>query len=212
MTSPTRPERLYFTEDDEANALLARDPMALLIGFELDQQVSVTKAFSGPLELQRRIGTLDAARIAALPPSDLEAAFRRPPALHRFPANMARRTQELAAAIVTDYAGDPTRIWAGIDDARELQRRLLGLPGIGEMKARSIVGILARRFGLTPDGWESVVAGQPTLADVDSPASLATYRAGKAERRAATRGAVDGAGAPVVADVADVAEATGVDR
>lgn len=184
----TKPDRLYFTEDDEANALLATDPMALLIGFLLDQQVSVLKAFAGPLELKRRIGTLDARQIAALDPAELDAAFRKPPALHRFPGSMATKAHDLAAAIVERYGGDPARIWSEAADAADLDRRLRALPGIGEMKASTIVGILGRRYGVQPDGWEGRAKGHPTLADVDSSESLARYREAKAAIKAQARG------------------------
>src|SRR3954468_22248152 len=118
--SPTTPDQLVYTDDPEANRLIARDPMALLIGFVLDQQVPVMKAFGGPLELQRRIGSIDARHIAELEPAALEVAFRTPPALHRFPGNMAKRTAELAAAIVARYDGDAGAIWADAGDAAEL--------------------------------------------------------------------------------------------
>ena len=184
----TPPDRLYFTEDDEANALLARDPMALLIGFLLDQQVSVLKAFSGPLELKKRIGTLDARQIAAMDPAALDAAFRKPPALHRFPGSMAAKARDLAVAIVERYDGDPTRIWSEAGDGADLDRRLRALPGIGEMKASTIVGILGHRFGVQPEGWERIAKGHPTLADVDSFESLARYREAKAAIKAQARG------------------------
>jgi uncharacterized HhH-GPD family protein len=183
----TTPDRLYFTEDDEANALLASDPMALLIGFLLDQQVSVLKAFFGPLELKRRIGTLDPRTIAAMDQAQLDAAFRKPPALHRFPGSMATKAHDLAAAIVERYGGDPTRIWSEATDAADLDRRLRGLPGIGEMKASTIVGILGRRYGVKPEGWEGVAKAHPTLADVDSTESLARYREAKAAIKAQAR-------------------------
>ncbi|MDP8905220.1 MAG: DNA repair protein [Chloroflexota bacterium] len=187
------PERLPYTGDDEADRLLARDPLALLIGFVLDQQVTLQKAFAGPLELRRRIGTLEAAEIAAMDTAELEAVFARRPALHRFPGNMARRTQALCAAIARDYGGDAARIWREAADAPELQRRLLALPGIGQMKAGTILAVLVKRFGIRPPGWEDVVPRHPTLGDVDSPATLAAYqarkRARKAEQRAADRSA-----------------------
>lgn len=187
MPASTKPDRLYFTEDDEANRLLAADPMALLIGFVLDQQVSVLKAFGGPLELKRRLGTIDARQLADMDPARLEAAFRERPALHRFPGNMARRTQDLAKAVVAQYNGDPARIWEGVTDARELQRRLLELPGIGEMKATTLVGILAKRYAIRPSGWEQVAPHHPTLADVDSLDSLERYRSNKAAYKAEMR-------------------------
>jgi len=187
VTAPAPVDRLHFTGDEEADRLLAADPLALLIGFVLDQQVTLQKAFSGPLELRRRIGTLSAERIAEMPLDELEAAFRARPALHRFPGNMARRTQALCRAIVDDYAGDAGRVWRGATDAHDLRRRLLGLPGIGEMKAGTILAILAKRFGVRPAGWQEVVPHHPTLGDVDSPAALADYQAGKRARKAELR-------------------------
>jgi uncharacterized HhH-GPD family protein len=183
----TRPTRLYFTDDDEANALLADDPLALLIGFVLDQQVSVQKAFTSPLELKRRLGTLDAGEIAGMDPGELERAFREKPALHRFPGTMAKRVQELCAAIASDYAGDAGRVWQEAADGQDLERRLLDLPGIGEMKTRSLVGILARRFDVRPPGWEEVAPRHPTLADVDSLDALAEYQAKKRAYKAGLR-------------------------
>ena len=184
---------LPFTGDDEADHLLAQDATALLIGFVLDQQVPLQKAFSGPLELRRRIGTLDARRIADMPAEDLEAAFRQRPALHRFPANMARRTQELCRAIVRDYDGEAGRVWRDAQDGRDLERRLLGLPGIGVMKAKTLIAILGKRFGVRPPGWEEVAPRQPTLGDVESPEDLAAYQAGKRARKAEMRASRSGA-------------------
>src|SRR3954469_15725458 len=181
------PDQLVYTDDDEANRLIARDPMALLIGFVLDQQVPVMKAFSGPLELQRRIGSIDARHIAELDAAALDAAFRTPPALHRFPGNMAKRTAELAAAIVAGYGGDAGAIVSDVSDAKELERRLLELPGIGAMKAGTIIAILAKRYDFRPTGWEQHIPDYPTLADVDSAESLSEYRAGKAARKAEAR-------------------------
>ena len=187
MTASTSPDRLHFTGDEESDRLLARDPFALLVGFVLDQQVPLQKAFSGPLELQRRIGTLDAAEIARLDPEKLESAFKERPALHRFPGNMARRTQDLAAAIARDYGGDASRVWAEARDGKDLHARLIALPGIGEMKAGTLVAILARRFGVRPAGWESVMPGHPTLGDVDSDAARERYQAGKRAHKAQLR-------------------------
>ena len=123
-------DRLPFTGDDEADRLLASDALALLIGFALDQQVTVQKAFSGPAELQRRIGHLDAAKIAAMDPSELDRVFRTPPALHRFPGSMAGKVQALCAAIASDYGNDAARIWTEAADGPDLKRRLLALPGV----------------------------------------------------------------------------------
>jgi uncharacterized HhH-GPD family protein len=182
-----RPDQLPFTGDPDADALVARDPLALLIGFVLDQQVPVQKAFAGPLELQRRIGGLEAARIAAMDPEELAAAFRSRPALHRFPAAMAARVQELCAVIVAGYGGDAGRVWADVSSGRELSDRLRALPGIGEMKAGTIAAILVRKYGVRPPGWEEVVPGHPTLADVDSAEDLARYQAEKRARKAAAK-------------------------
>jgi uncharacterized HhH-GPD family protein len=183
------PARLHFTGNDEADALLAEEPLALLIGFVLDQQVPVQKAFSGPLELRRRIGTLDAAAIAGMDPGELDRAFRERPALHRFPGTMAMRTQELCVAVAADYNGDAARIWNEASDGRDLQQRLLDLPGIGPMKARSLIAILGKRFGVKPPGWEEVAPTHPTLGDVDSVEALLDYQAKKRAHKAAMRAA-----------------------
>jgi uncharacterized HhH-GPD family protein len=183
-----RPATIPFTGDPEADALLAADPLALLIGFVLDQQVTVQKAFAGPLELRRRIDTLDAAAIAEMEPARLEAAFRERPALHRFPGSMAVRVRELCAVIARDYEGDAARVWTEARDGTDLESRLRALPGIGEMKAKTLVGLLAKRFGVRPPGWEAIAPAHPTLADVDSAEALARYqeqkRAWKASQKA----------------------------
>jgi uncharacterized HhH-GPD family protein len=183
------PDRLYYTDSDEANELLAREPVALLIGFVLDQQVPVQKAFSSPLELQRRLGTLEPARIAATDPAELDRIFREKPALHRFPGTMAERTQALCDALVQDYDGDASRVWSDAVDARDLERRLLALPGIGPMKASTLLAILGKRFGIKPAGWDEVAPQHPTLGDVDSADSLAAYQAAKRARKAELRAA-----------------------
>ena len=182
-------DRLPFTGDDEADRLLVADPLALLIGFELDQQVTVQKAFSGPAELQRRIGHLDAARIAAMDPAALDEVFRTPPALHRFPGAMAARVQELTRAIADLYGNDASRVWTEASSGKDLEARLLGLPGFGPMKARTVLAIVAKRLGVQPPGWEAVLPTHPTLADVDSPESLAAYQAGKRAKKAEMRAA-----------------------
>ena len=180
-------DRLHFTADDDANRLLAEDPLALLIGFVLDQQVTVQKAFSGPLELKLRLGGLDAGEIAGLETAELERVFAARPALHRFPGAMARRVQELARAIVSEYGGRAERVWADAADARDLKRRLLALPGMGDMKTRSLLAVLAKRLGVELDGWEDVLPAHPTLGDVDSPQALEEYQAGKRAAKAAAR-------------------------
>jgi uncharacterized HhH-GPD family protein len=189
MPAMTTIDRLPFTGDDEADRLLIAEPLALLIGFALDQQVTVQKAFSGPLELQRRIGHLDAKRIAAMDPAALDAAFRERPALHRFPGSMAGKVQQLCAAIAADYDGDAARIWTEAADGKDLERRLLRLPGIGEMKAKSILAILAKRLDVRPPGMDEVLPTHPTLGDVDSAEALAAYQAGKRAHKAELRAA-----------------------
>jgi uncharacterized HhH-GPD family protein len=187
-TTPT--DHLPFTGDAEADRLLVSDPLALLIGFVLDQQVPLQKAFSGPIELRRRIGRLDANDIATMDPEKLDAAFRERPALHRFPGNMAKRTREMAAYLVEHYGGDATRIWCEARDGADLHARLLALPGFGPMKAETLLAILGKRLGVAPAGWEAFVPDHMTLADVDGPEALSKYQAGKrawkAEQRAAT--------------------------
>ena len=187
MTAPI--DRLPFTGDDGADRLLAANPLALLIGFALDQQVTVQKAFSGPAELQRRLGHLDAAQIAATDPAALDAAFRERPALHRFPGSMAGKVQQLCAAIADDYGNDAARIWTEARDGKDLERRLLALPGIGEMKAKSIIAILGKRLGVDLPGMAEVMPRHPTLGDVDSAESLASYQAGKRAKKAEMRAA-----------------------
>jgi uncharacterized HhH-GPD family protein len=184
-TSP--PASLPFSGDPEADRLLAEDPFALLVGFALDQQVTVQKAFSGPAEIKRRLGHFDPARIAAMDPSELEAVFRERPAIHRFPASMATKVQALGAAIARDYGNDAGRVWREAKDGPDLEKRLLGLPGIGEMKAKSLIAVLGKRFGVRPPGYDLVAPTWPTLGDVDSPEALATYQAGKRAHKAAMR-------------------------
>lgn len=193
MATIAPPERLHFVGDDDADRLIAREPLALLIGFTLDQQVTLQKAFGGPLELERRLGTpLDARRIAGMAPDALAEVFRRRPALHRFPGAMAARVQTLCAEIATTYGNDAARIWLDARDGADLRKRLLALPGIGEMKAGTITAVLARRFGLALPGIEAVLPDHPTLGDVDSPEALASYQAGKRAHKAAIRAGLSG--------------------
>lgn len=188
----TAPDRLFFTGNDRADELIAREPLALLIGFALDQQVTVQKAFSSPLELKQRLGgRLDAARIAALSPDELEELFRRKPALHRYPGAQAGRVQELCAAVASEYGGRAERIWSEAVDGRDLERRLLDLPGIGPMKARSLLAVLGKRFGVRPPGWEEVAPTHPTLGDVDSLEALDRYQAAKRAYKASLRSKAD---------------------
>ena len=185
----TRPDRLHFTGNDDADALLAEDPFALLTGFVLDQQVSVQKAFSGPLELKGRLGTLDPAEIAGMDPGELDRVFREKPALHRYPGTMAERTQALAATITSEYAGEAARVWDEAQSGADLQRRLLDLPGIGPMKARSLIAILVKRFDVRPPGWEEVTPTHHTLGDVDSAEALEDYQAKKRAYKASLKAA-----------------------
>jgi uncharacterized HhH-GPD family protein len=168
------PDRLYFTDSDEANELIASDPMALLIGFALDQQVPVQKAFSGPLALRERLGTIDPETLAS---SDLEPAFRARPAIHRFPGSMAKRVHELAAHVCDRYEGDAARVWTDAADATELRANLAALPGFGEMKIKALGAVLANRFGV--EAARELVPPHPTLGDVDSPQALADYQEAK---------------------------------
>jgi uncharacterized HhH-GPD family protein len=173
------PDALWFTEDDEANRLLADDPFALLVGFALDQQVTVQQAFLGPLRLKQRLGTLEPAAVAR---ADLEPIFREKPAIHRFPGNMAARVRDLAATITEDYGGDASRLWTEAVDGADLRKRIGALPGFGEMKIKALGSVLAKRFdvGVAQD----LVPGHPTLGDVDSAQALTDYQAAKKAHKA----------------------------
>ena len=173
------PERLYFTDSDEANALIATDPMALLIGFALDQQVSVQKAFYGPLAIRERLGTLDA---AALAEADLEPVFRERPAIHRFPGSMARRVHDLSVHIRDNYDGDAARVWTDASDSAELRTNVSALPGFGEMKLKALGAVLAKRFGVAAA--QDLVPAHPTLGDVDSAQALEDYQTAKRAHKA----------------------------
>jgi len=181
----TAPGVLHFTGNDEADALIGSDPFALLIGFALDQQVPVQTAFSGPLKIRQRLGTLDPARIAATDPADLEAAFREKPAVHRFPGNMATRVQDLARLVAEEYGGDAARIWTNATDGAELRRRIGALPGFGDMKVKALGAVLAKRFGV--DAAKELTPNHPTLGDVDSPEALEEYQAKKRAYKASLR-------------------------
>ena len=178
------PAALYFTDDEEAARLLATDPFALLVGFALDQQVTVQTAFAGPLKIKQRVGTLDPATIAN---TDLEPVFREKPAVHRFPGSMAQRVQDLAQAIVDDYGGHAERVWTEAADEADLRRRLGALPGFGEMKVRTIGAVLAKQFGVAAA--QPFVPDHMTLGDVDSLEKLAEYQSAKRAHKAAMRAA-----------------------
>jgi uncharacterized HhH-GPD family protein len=181
------PEMLYFTGNDEADRLIAEDPLALLIGFVLDQQVTVPTAFVGPLKLKQRLGRLDAAEIASIDPDKLADLFRERPAIHRFPGNMAKRTQELCAVVAEEYDGDASRVWRDAADTDDLKRRLDALPGFGEMKVKALASVLARRYGNAMA--EPLVPSHPMLGDVDSPEALTEYQAAKRAFKASLRAA-----------------------
>ena len=181
------PDRLHFTGNDEADALIAEEPLALLIGFALDQQVTVPTAFTGPLKLKQRLGGLDAEAIARMDPAGLDAAFREKPAIHRFPGNMARRVQELCATLEEDYDGDAARIWTDASDADDLRSRIAALPGFGEMKTTTLAAVLAKRYGV--EAAQPLVPSHPTLGDVDSVEALERYQAAKREHKAKMRAA-----------------------
>jgi uncharacterized HhH-GPD family protein len=173
------PDRLYFTDSDEANAMIASDPFALLVGFALDQQVTVQKAFLGPLELRERLGAFDPATLAS---ADLEPVFRRRPAIHRYPGSMARRVHDLAVDVRDNYGGDAARIWTDAADTDELRANLQALPGIGEMKIKGLASVLYKRFGV--EAAKGLVPAHPTLGDVDSSQALADYQATKRAHKA----------------------------
>jgi uncharacterized HhH-GPD family protein len=173
------PDRLHFTDDDESNELIATDPMALLVGFVLDQQITVQHAFAGPLAIRERIGSIDAATLAE---ADLEPVFRQRPAIHRYPRSMAKRVHDLAVHVRDRYDGDAARVWTDAADADELRANLKGLPGFGEMKIKAIGSVLAKRFGV--EAARELVPWHPTLGDVDSREALAEYQAAKRVHKA----------------------------
>lgn len=175
---------IVWTQDPAANRLLETDPLALLIGMVLDQQVKMEKAFAGPYELKRRIGHLDAKKIARMDPEQLDRVFRERPALHRFPGSMARRVQAMCAVVVSDYGGDAESVWRDAATGDELAARIKKLPGFGEMKSKILVAVLAKKFGVKPRGWERHAATWHSVADVDSAESLAHAREVKREMKA----------------------------
>jgi uncharacterized HhH-GPD family protein len=177
------PTHLWFTDDEEAAKLIARDPFALLVGFALDQQITVQQAFLGPLRIEQRVGSLDPATIAR---TDLEPVFREKPAIHRFPGSMAKRVQDLAAVITEDYGGDASRVWREAEDSDDLKKRLGALPGFGDMKVRTVADVLAHQFGVELAKPLVVYKG---LGGVDSREALLEYQAKKRAHKAAMRAA-----------------------
>ena len=173
-----------WTGDPEANRLLETDPLALLIGLVLDQQIKMEKAFGGPYELKRRLGHLDVRKIASMDPEKLGAVFRQRPALHRFPGSMAKRTQALCQVSVAEYGGDAGSVWGGARDGDDLAARIKKLPGFGDMKVKILVAVLAKKFGVKPRGWEKHAANWHTVADVDSDETMVQAREVKREMKA----------------------------
>ena len=202
MARSQNPPSLPLTGEAEADRLLATDPLALLIGMVLDQQIPLERAFRSPLELQERLGgRLDAADIAARPPEELAAAFSQKPALHRFPGSMAGRVQQVCQVLVDHYGGDAAALWEGAGDGDELLRRVASLPGFGDQKARIFVALLGKQLGVRPPGWEEACApfGRPgthqSVADIDSPEALARVREHKAAMKAASKAGAGARGA-----------------
>jgi uncharacterized HhH-GPD family protein len=178
------PEALYFTDDPAACELIATDPFALLVGFAIDQQVTVQKAFAGPLVLAERAGTLAPKKLAAM---DLGPIFAEKPAIHRFPGAMATRVRELAAVVAEDYGGDASRIWTEAADGADLRKRIASLPGFGEMKIKSLGAVLAKQYGV--EAANELAPAHPTLGDVTSPEELQRYQQWKREYKKASKGA-----------------------
>jgi uncharacterized HhH-GPD family protein len=173
------PERLFFTDSDEANELIAKDPMALLVGFALDQQITVQKAFDGPRAIKERLGSLDAKTLAA---ADLDQVFREKPAVHRYPGAMAKRVRDLAVYLDSEYDGDAAAVWRDAADSDELRSNLFALPGFGEMKVKSLGSVLSKQFGVAVA--DDLVPWHPTLGDVKSAQDLADYQAAKRVHKA----------------------------
>ncbi len=193
--TPLHPLALGTTQ--EANALLGSDPLALLLGMQLDQQIPMEKAFTSPSVLAARLGLtegahLDAAAIADLPPDTLLEHFRTVPALHRFPGSMATRTQQLCRALVDEWGGDAANVWAGVADGAELVQRIASLPGFGDQKARIFAALLAKQFGVRPQGWQDACGdygtdGHRSIADVVDDASRLRVREFKKAKKAQAR-------------------------
>ena len=187
---------LAVTGNVDADELLDTDPFALLMGMLLDQQVPMEWAFTGPYTLKQRLGRLDATEIAAMDADEFLAACKGPPAIHRFPGSMGKRVQALAQAIVDDYDGDAEAVWRDVETADELHRRLIALPGYGQEKTRIFIALLAKRFGVRPKGWEEAAGPfsddtPRSVADIDSPDTLARVRQWKQARKAAGKSKAD---------------------
>lgn len=183
-----KPDSLNFTESEEANRLLAADGLALLIGMLLDQQFPMERAFFGPQLLKDRLGEdLDAARIAAWDPEELATVFKGPPAIHRYPSSMAKRTQDMCQVLVDEYGGRAESLWETSQSGKDLLTRLEALPGFGVGKSRIFVGLLGKRLGVRPDGWEEKAADWPSIADVATFEDVMTLREQKRAMKAAAK-------------------------
>lgn len=186
----------FITGDQEADALLAREPLALLIGMLLDQQVAMELAFAGPLKLHQRLGGLDATAIAAMEPDAFLAACAEKPSIHRFPGSMGRRTQELCQALVDGYGGRAEAVWESVETGDELVSRLEALPGFGKEKSRIFAAVLGKRLGVRPSGWEAAAAPfsddeRRSVADATDPETLAEVRVWKRAKKAAGKAKTD---------------------
>ena len=178
--------QIYFTTETDGNALLGDNHFALLVGMTLYQQVPVEKAFAGPRVLEQRLGKpLDAATVASIDPVELEELFRHKPALHRFPANMAKRTQAVANYIVDTYGGDPAGLWNGVETSAELIARIKEMPGFGDYKAKVYAAVLARQFDVKPTGWNQDLPDWPNISEVTSVEGLADMKSRKKAWKAA---------------------------
>ncbi len=176
----SQPKELFLTNEPDANAFIAHDPLGLLVGLVLHQQIPTEKAFHSPLVLRDRLGRdLDAAEIAAMDPEALEAVFKEKPALHRFPGSMAKRVQAVCEHVSEAYDGSVSQIWAGVESADDLMKRLLDIPGFGEYKARIYLGVLSQRFGVRPKGYEDHLPSWPSIVDVESLDDLHDLKARK---------------------------------
>lgn len=189
---------LHLSQDRDADALLSRDPLALLLGMLLDQQIPMEKAFRGPAVLAERLGGLDAAAIAALPAESFAAVMARPPAVHRFPGSMARRVQDLCRFLIEHHDGRAEAVWDGVADGAELLRRLQALPGFGQQKAQIFLALLGKQLGVRPQGWRDAAGpyGEDgalrSVADVTSPETLQQVRAYKQSVKQAAQAAQRG--------------------
>ncbi len=193
MASDQPRPSITIAQDPEADALLASDPFALLVGMLLDQQYPMEHAFRGPAKIHGRFGTLDPARIATADAEEFAAMSSTPPAIHRYGRSMGGRVQALARVVVEDYAGDAARIWTTAGDATELLARLKALPGFGEQKARIFAALLGKQLGVRPDGWREAIGPYAedgsfrSVADVVDAESLGRVRDFKKQAKAAAK-------------------------